>query len=199
MIAQINMKTYVGVRIMFELFIVTLLKLLLNFGKKTTTMYFKDFRHLYRVSNNGPTSQKQAAVYEIFVFSDQECSNEIIPTYVNESGHSSGLDDKYVYSNGSAAFDKNSNTYWRAQCETCHKNEAWITFVTTESASCVRAPNLGMLHEYSCFGINCYDTGINVELKMDNGLWKSVMASDTGNQAKLGKAIYLYYLLTWLN
>ena len=157
-------------------------------------IYFQDFSILYRVSNNGPTSQEPPTVYEIYVYSDEGCSNEIVPTYVSDSGHKPGNDGDKVFSDGSAAFDKDMNTYWRPQCEKCHINEAWITFMTNENAGCVRAYSLGKKSSYMCFGGTCWDNGIKVELEMADGSWGSVMTSDTENTAKGGIGIYLYYL-----
>ena len=149
-------------------------------------IFLKDFGNLYRVSNNGKTSQTQPEVYEMFVFSDQDCDKEIVSMYVNESGNTPGYDmgaSMTVWGDGSYAFDKDSKTYWRPQCETCKKSEAWITFQTHESAGCVRAPGLGEMISYMCFGATCWNSGIAVELKMADGTWSSVMTSDKGNVA----------------
>ena len=142
-------------------------------------MYFKDFRNLYRISNNGQT-QATPTVKEIKVFSDQKCAKRIISTYVNDSGHTP---NEYRDTDGSVAFDKGDYTYWSPQCGPCSKNEAWITFSTIENAGCISAHNLGQKSSQLWDGWN---GGIKVEMKMFDGSWKSVIPPQKGNSATGG-------------
>ena len=148
---------------------------------------------MYRVSNNGTTNERPA-VAEIQVFSDPECSKEIVSTYVGESGYHCWYDSKGVYKDGSYAFDKKTDQFWSPNCTSCQKNEAWITFLTTENAECVTAENLGYKY-YDLLMSGAWNHGITVELKMPDGSWKPVLTSQKGNLAKpLGITLYLYYL-----
>ena len=139
---------------------------------------------MYRVSNNGDTCGRPK-VLRIEVFSDLSCSREINASYIGESGHDS------KYGNGSAAFDKDPLTRWRAQCVPCHKNEAWITFESNEEVKCIKTLRLGAgfggeLEVTGCKPREFRDYGIKVEIQMRDGSWKLEMQSHEGNDAIRG-------------
>ena len=104
---------------------------------------------------------------------------------MGESGHRSAFED------GSTAFDNKGGTYWRPQCKPCNKNEAWLTFTTTEKAKCITAKNLG--YGSNSWGFYGWNNGIVVELRTFNGSWRSVMESNEGNSAFLGIDLNLPY------
>ena len=133
--------------------------------------------YVYRVSNNGPIGWRPA-VQEVQAFLDQSCSKKAEAAYVDESGHLSGSGD------GKAAFDGNTGTSWRPQCPEqsggqCAKNEAWITFSTTEEVQCIIANELG----HGSGGGKAWNIGITVELKNCDGTWNIVMQSHIDNSA----------------
>ena len=140
-----------------------------------TIEYAKDSSmRFYRVSNNGQTTWPPK-VKEIKVFSDHGCSNQILASYVKESGNNAGKD-------GSKAFDNEFDTFWRPQCKpTCAKNEAWLILSTTEEAKCIDATNLGKGEGSD----KTWNTGIEVELQKDDCSWTTVMQSSSGNIAKV--------------
>ena len=118
---------------------------------------------------------------DIQVFSDPSCSNEIPATYVAESGHHSEQPD------GSAAFDDISGTKWRPQCAACNAMSAWVTFLTSSQAHCVKANNLGK-------GAGGTAEPWNGEIVVDvhnseQNQWIPAMKSDSGNIATSKKGI----------
>ena len=83
-----------------------------------------------------------------------------------------------------AAFDGNTGTSWRPQCPEqgggqCAKNEAWISFSTTEKVQCIIANELG----HGSGGGTAWNNGITVELKNCDGSWNIVMQSHIDNSA----------------
>ena len=125
----------------------------------------------YRVSNNGQTTWKPQ-VKDVKVFSDHGCSNQILASYVNESGHKGEWD-------GSKALDNELTTYWKPQCGPCEKNEAWLIFSTAGDAKCVNTIKLGK----GTVGGRTWNTGIEVELQNNHCSWTTVMQASTGNIA----------------
>ena len=121
------------------------------------------------------------AVQTIRVFSDKWCSKEVFVTYVDQSGHYNGKNS----GNGAAAFDSSDARPWRPQCGDkvgyCGIGEAWVTFSTDIEIQCVEAQGLGQGHDGKK-GKHEWNGGIKVELQ-DEGSWKTVLLSKSGNNA----------------
>ena len=119
-------------------------------------------------------------VQAIRVFSDLDCSKEVFVTYIDQSGNYKGANS----GNGAAAFDSSDTKPWRPQCGDkvgfCGIGEAWVTFSTDIEIRCVEANGLGRGNAKN--GKHEWNGGIKVEMQ-DEGSWKTVLLSNSGNNA----------------